>query len=343
MRVGVIGLSHKSADLQSREEFVKNCQQWFKSFSSFAHYFDEATSFVFLPTCQRVEIYFSSPHLEVTYSCFLKLLQQEVGQEYAAKTYVYFEENCFWHLVRVITGLDSPNRGEKEIQIQVKVAYEAARKERTLGKDLHFIFQKGLRIAKKVRYALEFEKCSSSLEEALLNIGYHFFENFSYPKILFIGASEINQKILKYFKSKVRNSITLCNRSIKGKKIAFDQDLLWLEWDQLTSWIDYDWIIIGTKSPDYLLECAHLLPQKAQSKKLLIDLSVPRNIDPQMNEKEGIRILNIEQIQPLVKHATYQKTAWVEEAESLVQTKVQAEIVRYFYNCSRSTTCSIPA
>src|SRR5690606_7903206 len=103
-------------------------------------------------------------------------------------------------------------------------------------------------------------------------------------KVLFVGASSINQKVLKHFKAKGISNITLCNRSLVSEEIEEKFQIKILPWKQLSLWREYDWIICGTKATHHIL-IKEAMPAKEHSKKLLIDLGLPRNIDPLL-EKE---------------------------------------------------------
>lgn len=292
MQVGVVGINHKLADLQLREQLAKACQRRFGANSSI----HSDHIFVLLSTCNRTEVYFTSHDLAVTHSYLLSILRQEVEGEFEHKLYSYFGTDCFTHLSRVTAGLDSAIVAETEIQGQVKSAYVAAATYTCLSSDLHYLFQKALQIGKQVRSQFYMTQGMPDLEHAILQIGTDHFSCPKSAKILFVGISEINQKILSFFQSKGINNITLCNRTQEAAKSYAEQHRLQtLSWDRFSCWDNYDWIIFGTKSPDYLLQQKDI-PGHSISKKLIIDLCVPRNVEPSLKSKSGITLLNIDQI-----------------------------------------------
>lgn len=293
MRVGVVGINHKLADLTLRERLAKACQRRFASDRS-TH--GEQRAFVLLSTCNRTEIYFYSDILAETHSYLLSILRQDVGEDFDQRLYSYFGLDCFLHLSRVTAGLDSAIVAETEIQGQVKTAYEKALLYCTLPFELHYLFQKSLKIGKQVRSELPIKPGLPDLEHAIINAGCALFEKPKHAKILCVGASEINVKIISFLKAKDFKNITLCNRTPEhARKITEDLQLNFLGWHQLSQWHEYDWIVFGTKSPEYLLK-KEQVEGKMLGQKLVIDLCVPRNVDPLLSSHPQINLLNIDQI-----------------------------------------------
>lgn len=326
MRVGVIGINHKLADLKLREQLAKACQMRFGAF----HAARGEHHFILLSTCNRTEVYFSSEDLAATHSYLLSILRMDVEEEFDHKLYSYFGGDCFCHLTRVTSGLDSAIIGETEIQGQVKVAYENAIEFHPLPQELHFLFQKSLAIAKKVRTELQLGRGMPNLEHAIMQTGKHVFESAEQQaQLLFVGASEINLKVLKFLKTKNFQHITLCNRSDNHAcALAEKHEIGYLPWDQLASWKEYDWVICGTKSPDYLIRKEEICNVPI-GKKLIMDLSVPRNVEPRLGQDPRITLLNIDQINRLLKTRHQCMSHILAAAEERVMLATQQHTNRY--------------
>ncbi len=324
MRVGVVGINHKLADLKLRELLAKVCQRRFKA----GHSIHGEHTFILLSTCNRTEIYFASDNLPHTHGYILGILRTEIEDEFDQKLYSYFGVDCFCHLTRVAAGLDSAILAETEIQGQVKVAYEMAKEYACLPSHLHFTFQKALKIGKGIRSQLQLGRGMPDLEHAILQIGSHFFKTPQSARVLFVGVSEINQKILRFLKGKGFSDITICNRTRKNAEdLTRELQLYKLPWEQLSDWIQYDWVICGTRSPDYLILKEHL--NTAQNRKLLIDLCVPRNIDPLLGKNGGVTLLNIDQINRTLsirkKHMMHQ----LDQADILIKQETHKQVVLF--------------
>ncbi len=309
MRIGVLGINHKLADLRLRELLAKACSRRFSP----GHSLHGEHAFILLSTCNRTEIYFSSEDLTATHSYLLQILRQEVDQEFDHKLYSYFLQDCFNHLARVTAGLDSAIVGETEIQGQVKNAYDSVLRFQTLPADLHYLFQKCLRIGKQVRDKLQVNRGIPELKDAVFTIGTHFFKR-SPANILFIGGSEINYKLLRSSRLHSLGELTLCNRTpIEAKTV---EGVHILPWHKLPEWVNYDWIILGTKAQEHLIKKKDL--PLSFTPKLVVDLSVPRNVDPSLGKIKGITLLNIDQINRTLQFRRKQLENYLLEAESLI-------------------------
>lgn len=314
MQIGVVGLNHKLADLKLRERIAKTCQRRFGS--SCSVHIDH--DFVLLSTCNRTEIYFFSQDLPKTHKYILSILRADIEEEFDQKFYSFFNEDCFQHLARVTSGLDSAIIFETEIQGQVKLAYEEACRFSNLSFNLHFLFQKCLRIAKKVRAVIPSERGIPDIEHAILNTGKHFFNNVESQRVLFVGVSTINLKILHFLRKKNIADITLCNRTDKrAKEFADRYQINYQPWKNLQQWTEFDWVIFGTKSPEHLISTKGL-STPIHSQKLIIDLSVPRNVAPCIGRNSQITLLNIDQLNCILKHRKKKVYSLVSHAEWVV-------------------------
>jgi glutamyl-tRNA reductase len=340
MRVGVLGINHKLAGLNLRELLAKICQKRLDPGQS-TH---GEHSFILLSTCNRTEVYFSSEELANTHSYLLGILKQEIdklqiNQDFDQKLYSFFGKNCLAHLSRVAAGLDSAIVAETEIQGQVKQAYETAHEYQKLPHELHYLFQKSLSIAKKARGLLPLKPGLPDIEHAVFQMGQQLFENLYDAKILFIGASRINEKIIGHFKQRRLQHLVLCNRTrAHGEALAKRQKIAYAHWDELAHWEQYDWIIAATRSPEYLLLHGHM-SSPAASRKLLIDLSVPRNADPLLMQDPNIHLLNVDQINSQLELRKNRLALSLELAEELV-VRTSQNYTKLFQAKSQTQVCA---
>jgi len=295
MLIGILGINHKSAPLSLRDKLAKACAQRFNPRSLHSLYF------VPLSTCNRTEIYFSSADLPLAHNYLLQVLREEVKEEFEHCLYSYFGIDTFLHLARVTSGLDSAIIGETEIQAQVKQAYESSV---ACNHALHFLFQKSLRIGKEVRSKSLLTKGLPTLEDTIYYKAQEELGSLENKRVLFVGVSKINQKIANRFSQKGLKDITFCNRSeekIEGPKLL---------WKDLELWQTFDLIIFGTKSPDYLVKPQTLLGNR---KRLVIDLCVPRNVDPRLQSQ--VQLLNIDELNGEIDRRRKLKAATVQKIE----------------------------
>ncbi len=292
MRIGVLGLNHKLATLNLREKMAKICSRRFGETNSI----HSRLSYVLLSTCNRTEIYFHSPDLPETHIYLLNVLRSGMEEAFEHRMYSYFGVDCFDHLACVTAGFDSAVLGETEIQGQVKQAYESAMNYRKLPHELHFLFQKSLKIGKEVRSQYPFGRKRPTLEETIYQAGQQFLGELHRKRILFVGLSKINHRIFSHFHHKHLPHLTFCNRT---ESKLLDLHAKSLPWEHIDEWKNYDLVILGTKCPHFVIDRA---PLQLEKQILLIDLSVPRNVDPKVGRHPQIKLHNIDQIARLIRH-----------------------------------------
>lgn len=336
MPLGVIGISHKTASLKHREQFANVCERRFRP----GPFTQGDYPSVLLSTCNRVEWYFSSADLARTHSYFLQILREENLEHLEPKLFCYFGTDCLSHLARVTSGLDSAIVGETEIQGQVKVSYEAAVQcYGQLPKEMHFAFQKSLKVGKDVRSSLLPQDGAFGLEHTIHRLNEQLYPDVEDVSVLFVGASEINCKVLAHLKAKGMESITLCNRTMESaERVAEHYGVDILPWHALHRWHEYDCLIVGTRSPDYVIK-GNTLPEAHTGRCLMIDLSVPRNVDPALNRRPQLTVLNLDQINNIVNSKKAKLDHAVMQAEIFVRDSIHNLVERYQKKAELRLSC----
>lgn len=331
MHLGVLGINYKSSDLNLREVVAKACQRCFGGqHLRYENKEAETFCFVLLSTCNRTEIYFSGKDLPTIHSELLSVLRQLVDDPFEHKVYSYFGADCFTHLALVTAGLDSVIIAETEIQRQVKTAYENASLYGTLSSEMHYLFQKCLKIGKEIRSSFPIPHGSPTLERMIFELSCHFFASIAGMKIFFIGNSEINRKILSYFLQKGAQAITLCTRALHSAEELLDAKVDVVDWSKLATWKDYDLIISGTNQHDYLIgpkQIQFLHSQhEALKTKLIFDLSVPRTVDPVLKWHPYLNLLNIEELGKLIDKRQKGLLKEIENSKEKIRLRVEHQI-----------------
>jgi len=310
MQVGIIGINHFSSTLSQREMVARVCKEKFSK-----NKIALPISYVLLSTCNRTELYFSAAHLTDAHGEILQLLREEIKETFDQCLYSYFGGDCFLHLGRVISGMDSLIFGESDIQRQVKVSYETARKQRKLTPALHYLFQKGLKIGKDMRTAVlpshaRLPVTVFSLVECLQT---------EEKQVLFIGNSVINRAIIAYFHSKGYRNLTLCTRT-ESAPFPF---VKMKRWEETESWFEYDAVISGTYHEDYVIKrntCKPFTPVA------LFDLGVPRNIDPSLSRHPNLRLYNIDNLSQMANQTKKTSEKEIELCETMIEKIVERQM-----------------
>lgn len=274
LQVGVVGISDKTAPLQIREALARQIMAGVS--------LEEELNipFVLVMTCNRFEIYFSAEDFSLTHHKIVKTIKNLTEGVHSSYFYSFSDLACFFHLSKVIAGLDAAILGESDVQRQIKKAYIRAAKEGPLDKALHYIFQKGLRIGKILRTKF-FPLTSSKTLEELIALELADVER---QKILFIGYSDMNRKIARFLMQKGFGPMTFCSRSMP-----------FLPFEQRKEWIHYPIVIVATQYPGYLINRADI-EGKAFQTKYLFDLGMPRNVDPTLSTVEGLTLKGLDEI-----------------------------------------------
>lgn len=319
MRIGLLGISYKSAEIGIRESVLKATQKRFFRDSELSQKY----ACVLLSTCNRVEIYFSADNLAEAHSEILGQLREEIEIPFEHKLYSFFGFDCFLHLSQVTAGLDSAIIAESEIQRQVKVAYEQTLLHYRLPSCMHYLFQKSLKLGKEVRSLFSFAESQTTIPKTLYQIGEHVLKELT--EVLFIGNSEINRKVIGYFRRKGVEKITLCTRALhSAAEIAEKENLRLLPWEKLDRWQEFPLVICGSNVPHPIIN----EPREGIATRLIFDLSVPRNVDPHLSRHPLLTLLNMEELNQLIEDKQSKNQIEVHRAEALLFESIQ----RYIYS-----------
>ncbi len=312
MNIGVIGVNFRSADLSFREKMAQRIHQLAK-----------ATTFqkiyrVFLSTCNRFEIYFSAENPSDAHSFFLEHLRGELKEDCGFKLYAYFGKECFSHLCKVTSGLDSAILAETEIQGQVKRAYIQAPKN-MLNSELHFIFQKSLKIGKTIRSEIPLSSKVPSLALTLKKMLEGLLDIKKSPNILFVGTSEMNQKLIHVLKHSSMNFFVSSRSKERCLQFAKKNHMIPFAWQHLKHWAYFDGIVLASNCSETLIQPQVNIQTK---KRLVLDLSVPRNVCPKVHGLAGTQLWNIDQLNKIVRKYRKVKPKDLIEIDFLVQKAV---------------------
>lgn len=329
MHIGVLGISYKSAKIGCREQIVAAYQKLANK------ELVQDAGWILLATCARIEIYFSASDLSVAHSVLLNALRSELCFDLEHKLYAYFGVDCFLHLARVTSGLDSVILGESEIQRQVKVAYQLASR-RKLPHDLHFLFQKALRLGKNIRTQFPFVEKNMGIDKELFLLAKCF--NLHASAILFIGFSEINRKIVSYFRLKGMKQLSLCTRNRQAAvEWSRKEGVLLLDFSQINLSSQFPMVVCGTYTNQPILHSHQFVHAKTR---LIVDLSMPRAVDPFLSRHFSISLLNIENINAIIETKQRKNVLQLQEAESMLFQSVQRYVTR-FQSSKRGYECVV--
>ena len=323
MNLFCIGLSHHTANVATREQFVGSATA--ESIVREAG----CTEALLLTTCNRVEVYAVS-HKRISTDEIARCLMRKIDtdpHDYAPPFYRYEADKCVQHLFRVASALDSMVVGESEILGQAKKAYESARKSGAAGPCLHRLFQRAFRVAKQVRTHTEIARGAVSVGSVAVDLAQRIFGKLGDCKVLVLGAGETSERTARALVSRGARDLRVSNRSmdracevaqaVGGRTVPFE------EWP--TQCREIDILITSTASETPLLtrdKLAPMLRERLDRPLFIIDIAVPRDVDPSVNELEGVYLYDIDSIRSVAEQSLALRRQQVAAAEAIIAEHV---------------------
>jgi glutamyl-tRNA reductase len=291
VKIFAAGISHKTAPVELREQLAVK-QSELVDLARYLKWFGHFDEMVLLSTCNRIEIYGTTEQAVVDIKSVLQLLCAE-PRDLDPHIYLYEGAAAAHHLLRVAAGLDSMALGETEITGQIKNAYEIARNAGLTGRVLNRLFQRAFQATKEIRTRTGIGRGTVSIKSTAVElIGK---TDLSQQSIMVLGAGAMAENCVRLLVKKGAKSIFISNRSFDraldlatrcgGEAVCFGYCLFEMR--------DVDVVIAATSSSDTLLsrdDVKNLMKARRNRLLLLIDLSVPRNIDPAVGGLEHVSI-----------------------------------------------------
>ncbi|MBI4396989.1 MAG: glutamyl-tRNA reductase [Elusimicrobia bacterium] len=330
----MVGVSHKTAPVEWRERLAVPEPKLPVLFQNLKDG-GGATEAVILSTCNRVEIYAATPDAMGSRESIRKELASVQGDpSLASCLYSQEDEDAVRHLFHVASGLDSLVVGESEILGQVKRAYEAAFVAQATGKLTNVIFQRALYVGKLVRTRTRISEGPTSAASLAVALAERIFGNLKECRVLILGAGEMAETAADSFLSQKVARLTVVNRTLeKAQELARRFQGEAAPYDRLQAELaKADVVLCSTGAPDYVLkraEVAGVMHQRREKPLFLIDISVPRNIEPAVHHLENVYLYNIDDLQSLVDENRARRQSEVDKAVALVDEKTQEFHVWY--------------
>ncbi len=333
MSVVVVGLSHRSAPVDVREKFAFTEAQIPEALDQLRTR-GVVSEGVILSTCNRVELYAATelPEAEACLRIEEFLVANRGYSDVVGKElYRVGEPDSVHHLFKVACGLDSMVLGETEILGQLKKAYELALQHKLTGGWLNKAFQKAFNVAKLVRSETSIQRGSISVASVGVELAEKIFGSLDDRHVMVLGAGDTSEKAARALLSRGAKSIIVSNRSheraealaaeLGGRAIHFDQ------WASVFDGIDI--VVSSTAAPHYILDRVRLEPlmrARHQRPLLLIDLAVPRDIEPEVNFLENIYLYNVDDLQAIAEGYLQQRREEIAACEKIIHAKA-AELI----------------
>src|SRR5437867_4921309 len=325
MKFFAAGLSHKTAPIELREQLAPKHSE-LADRARILKSRGQLNEIVLLSTCNRVEIYGTTRGAESDIKSLFKLLCSKPGD---LDAYIYVHENvdAVRHLLRLTAGLDSMVLGETEITGQIKNAYEIARNAGLTGRVLNRLFQRAFQATKEIRTRTGIGRGTVSIKSTAVELIRR--TDLSPQSIMVLGAGAMAENCVRLLVKKGAKSIFISNRSFDrafdlarrcgGQAVCFGDCLFGMR--------DVDVVIAATSSAETLLgrdDVENLMKARRNRLLLLIDLSVPRNIDPAVGGLENVALHNIDNLEALARAGLRNRERELATCYKIIDAHVQA-------------------
>jgi len=328
MNLLLVGCSHHRTPLAVRERLAFDEAQTVSALSALRGRWPE-TEAVLLSTCNRVELYLGgekatmpSPEEAGAFLAQFHGLDPALIQPYL---YVYEDEEAVRHLFQVASSLDSMVLGEAQILGQVKDAYQLACQQGATGPVLHGAFQTAVKVARRVATETRLHQRRVSIPSvAVGDFAQQVFDRFDDKQVLVIGAGEMAEETLQYLQQEGARQITVVNRSWdRAEQLARRWQGRAVPWDQLVqAAAAADVIISTTGAPDPILTGETFRQVAAQRRRwpvFILDLAVPRDVDPAVGEQPGVYLFSIDDLKATCEANRRQRDAELPAAMQIVE------------------------
>ncbi|WP_444994729.1 glutamyl-tRNA reductase [Aliikangiella sp. IMCC44359] len=315
MPVSIFGINHKTAPVEIREKVAFSPENIVQSLSSLKQC-AELDEVAIISTCNRMEVVFRCTQIEGNDELFavkMKQMQNWLVKEHEIKVnniheYIYCHtgEEAIQHIMGVACGLDSMVLGEPQILGQVKDAYGYANLAGTMGLYLNRLFQQTFSLAKQVRTDTQIGESAVSVAYAAVTLAKRIFDDFSAVKALFIGAGETIELAARHLSRQGVRQMSVANRTVeRAQKLADEFGATAYGLSALSELVaEADIIISSTASPvpiigKGLMEKA--IKQRKHRPVFMVDLAVPRDIEPEVSELSDIYLYTVDDMQDVIK------------------------------------------
>jgi glutamyl-tRNA reductase len=348
MKLQMIGCSHKLARVDVRERLTFTACEVGAALKLWQDRFPSAEA-VLLSTCNRVELYSASDggeELPGSESIARFLADaRHVDPELIRPALIANQgKPTVEHLFSVASSLDSMVVGEAQILSQVKQAYELADQRGTTGPLTHSVFQAALRTARRVASETAICRRRVSIPSvAIADFATQVFETFYDKRVLVIGAGTMAEETLEHLLARGTRDIVVCNRNAdRGKELAGRVGGRAAPWEVLWNHlVEADLVVSATSAAEPIVTAgefsARVVPQREQRPLFLLDLAVPRNIDPAVGEELGVYLYSIDDLREACELNLKRRQAELPAARQIVTEEAERFMVEYYHRISGPT------
>jgi|DewCreStandDraft_2_1066082.scaffolds.fasta_scaffold00770_16 glutamyl-tRNA reductase len=332
MTIVLVGMNHRTAPVEVRERLAFADAELPEALRELVDG-TTITEGLILSTCNRVEVLAVTPLSERAalerIRAFLSQRQQIPAGEYEASLYHYVDREAVRHLFRVTAGLDSMVLGEPQIFGQVKAAYAQAAAAGTVGKTLHLLLPRAFSVAKRVRTETAVGTMAVSVSSVAVELARKIFEDLQERTVLLIGAGKMAELAVRHLMASGVRHLLICNRTReRAEQLAAHFGAEALSFEALTSAIARaDILICSVGGAEYVVRREHVaaaMLARRHRPLFLIDISVPRTVEPSVGQLANVFLYDIDDLEQIVRVHLEHRRSEAARAEVIVDQAVEA-------------------
>ncbi len=320
-----LGVNHQTASVELREQIAFNAERLSELLAEQSHH-GELNDLVVVSTCNRTEVYAMADNADMVLEWLARANGLDV-QQLLKHVYRYENGQAVNHLMRVASGLDSLMLGEPQILGQVKTALSLAKEAHTVSTQLNRIFEYSFYAAKRVRSETAVGSHAVSMGYAVAQLANQVFSQPEKLTVMVVAAGEMNSLVAKHLAEMGVAKILICNRT-RERAEQLAQEIMHRAEVEI---VDFATLAANLHRADVVSSCTGSLHQvigyadvKAALKKrryqqmLLVDLAVPRDIDPKVENLDGVYLYGVDDLQSVIDDNLAQRRQAAVEAELMV-------------------------
>ena len=332
MPITCIGLSHHTAPVEVRERHAFPAARMSEALVALRDY-EAVREAVMLQTCGRLEIYAELDDYELGVAQVKSFLANfrhgTTGYDLESYLYTRLGHQAVEHLFRVCTGLDSMLIGEAEILGQVKDAYVAATRVKSLGRTLHHLFREALAAGKAARAQTSIGGESVSIATAAVEAAKARLGTLEAKSILVVGAGKMGRTAVKRLRAEGAARVVVANRTASRSRDLVDEagfgEVVELP-DLIEALVMADVVVASTGAANFVIDAQRLaaaMERRPERPLFVVDIAVPRDVDPDVAELPNVTLMDIDDLKSVVDERLEARREAIPQVEEIIDEYVE--------------------
>ena len=330
MELLVLGVSHKTASAQVRDEVQVHPDEMEEFYSRLKGHWDLIREMAVLSTCNRTEVYGFVKNRAEADQILREALdsQKEVSHLRNGKhTYSWAGRETVRHLFRVASGLDSLMIGESQILGQVRSAHEVADRQRASGALLTRLFNTAVHVGKRAQTETEIGKGTVSVAHAAVEMAQKILDRMERYSVLVIGAGETGALVARHFADARPKLLTIVNRTFeRAQDLAEDLGGRARPWEEMDrALVEAQVIVTATGAREPIIDAhrmARVLKRSARGPKVLVDISNPRNVHPNVGDLDRMFLYDLDALESIADQNRSRRRKEIPKVEGIIVEEV---------------------